>query len=292
MRKRVLLISATATLLLFSGCSTKVMMPYDEEFTCPRANEGGECGSVTKIYNNSLKIKNDAPIQVLSSKEKKALEEAKNPTEEQTALIAALWRMNKEAITKIADMEARQAVSDKSSKMAVGLVSSLSDKLNKIDEKVSKINTPLENAQNDTNTTTTSAYVKVPVQYNNSSSIHQCGAMPILSNIHPVEKIERVAQKKKTRTKIGDLETHEPCDANSTCYTTRNVYLTKDSNKTSNNLRVLEKSTKVSTGQIIDGRVEITDSKGWITAKYLKKFKDDKDSNKTKVGEKNATVKK
>lgn len=41
--------------LLFAGCSSKVLMPYESEPLCKRGIGEGMCGSVSQVYKKTVK---------------------------------------------------------------------------------------------------------------------------------------------------------------------------------------------------------------------------------------------
>jgi hypothetical protein len=45
------------SILIFTGCNTKIFMPYEEEPLCQAGKETGYCGSVSDVYE--VKIKED-----------------------------------------------------------------------------------------------------------------------------------------------------------------------------------------------------------------------------------------
>lgn len=51
---RVLKLVATVSIFL-SGCSSNVLMPYEENPTCKLKPGQGQCGSVSEIYERSEK---------------------------------------------------------------------------------------------------------------------------------------------------------------------------------------------------------------------------------------------
>jgi len=56
------LISTIILLMIFTGCSSKVFLPYEENQLCKRGLNEGVCGSVSQVYKESFKMKgnNDA----------------------------------------------------------------------------------------------------------------------------------------------------------------------------------------------------------------------------------------
>lgn len=42
--------------ILISGCSSKILLPYEEEPLCKRGPNDGMCGSVSQVYKKSLKV--------------------------------------------------------------------------------------------------------------------------------------------------------------------------------------------------------------------------------------------
>lgn len=40
----------------FSGCSSKVLLPYEDEPLCKRGNGEGMCGSVSEVYKATARI--------------------------------------------------------------------------------------------------------------------------------------------------------------------------------------------------------------------------------------------
>ena len=47
--KKIIVLLALAGIVL-SGCSTKVLLPYEENPVCSRGKEGGYCGSLSDVY--------------------------------------------------------------------------------------------------------------------------------------------------------------------------------------------------------------------------------------------------
>lgn len=54
MKMRLYMILLVA-LLLLSGCSTKVLLPYEENSLCQRGANEGLCGSVSDIYKETIR---------------------------------------------------------------------------------------------------------------------------------------------------------------------------------------------------------------------------------------------
>jgi len=54
MKLKILTIGIIATIFLFTGCGSKIFMPYEEEPLCNAGKETGYCGSVSDVYE--LKI--------------------------------------------------------------------------------------------------------------------------------------------------------------------------------------------------------------------------------------------
>jgi PBP1b-binding outer membrane lipoprotein LpoB len=50
------LLSIMITSVFFSGCSSNVLMPYEENPTCKLKPGQGQCGSVSEIYERSEKM--------------------------------------------------------------------------------------------------------------------------------------------------------------------------------------------------------------------------------------------
>lgn len=43
-------------ILLFTGCSSKVLLPYEDEALCKRGANEGMCGSVSEVYKATTRI--------------------------------------------------------------------------------------------------------------------------------------------------------------------------------------------------------------------------------------------
>lgn len=50
------LISTVMVLIFLDGCSSNVLMPYEENPTCKLKPGQGQCGSVSEIYERSEKV--------------------------------------------------------------------------------------------------------------------------------------------------------------------------------------------------------------------------------------------
>lgn len=42
------------SIILFSGCGSKIFMPYEEEPLCNAGKESGYCGSVSNVYEYKI----------------------------------------------------------------------------------------------------------------------------------------------------------------------------------------------------------------------------------------------
>jgi Type IV conjugative transfer system lipoprotein (TraV) len=271
-----LILVGALSLITFSGCSSKAMMPYEEEFTCPRANEGGECGSVSKIYANSLKKNSDSEqqLKMMLSQEKKSITEAKTTDEEQSALIGVLWRLTKEQMLKIEKLKSEVGSFEFKNNMALGLSTSLSKKLDSLEEKVSRISLLLSNDNNITSPDPT----KVPTANTGDTGVVQAA-----------KKVSTVFIKSKSKSCSIEGKTNEACEAKGKCYATSYVIVRDDANATANAIRTDKRCSKYEVSEIKNGRANI--GSGWVAVEFLKKYIDNSENNKTLGGDKNVTKK-
>jgi hypothetical protein len=52
------LILLAFSMLLFSGCSSKILLPYEEEPLCKRGAGEGICGSVSDVHKKTARYGN------------------------------------------------------------------------------------------------------------------------------------------------------------------------------------------------------------------------------------------
>lgn len=123
MRINNIVFGATA-IIIMSGCST--MLPYDSEFTCKKGNGKGMCGSMSEIYDETLK-NNDSNEsssgQTVSTKERYI--SAPNENEE---VIYALYRKEKDSHVKNVQQDERLAALEMQAKLLIANNSNLSGK--------------------------------------------------------------------------------------------------------------------------------------------------------------------
>jgi hypothetical protein len=236
-------LAVLASSLLFSGCSSKILMPYKEDFMCPAAKEGGMCGSMTDIYNNSYK---DGKLNSIT----KELAKANNTDDEQTLLIAALWRLNEISDERIDNLEKKISQKDAQNQIVAGMTASLANDIHSIKKRLDALESKEQNATGN--------------------------EMPIVRSNPIVTKAAKPIKKRAKKPKLNE------CTANSECVTETNVYAHEKPDRCSRKLRTIPKGTKVTTEVEKNGWLQLNDS-GWIGAKYLRKIKETKsDINTTK----------
>ena len=49
--RKVLLLLVFIGLITLTGCSSKILLPYEEKPICSLGKEGGYCGSLSDVYN-------------------------------------------------------------------------------------------------------------------------------------------------------------------------------------------------------------------------------------------------
>jgi conjugal transfer pilus assembly protein TraV len=106
-RKGVKFLATFLAILGFSGCASKVMNPYSEEFTCPQA-EKGKCVPIKQAYLESLQ---SSPQDLLFSPTPQGYSQPVNATSfsaqsifPQDAFIEAYGKYNEALIKKLQQM--------------------------------------------------------------------------------------------------------------------------------------------------------------------------------------------
>jgi len=278
MKKRIFASLALASSLLFTGCSTKALMPYDEDFTCPRSADGGMCGDMSTIYLKGLKKDNTTGKPVTAAA---LLKTATNIDEEQTALLVTLWRMNKATNERIDKLDQKHSQSEMRYQMTAGITASLASDIRKTKEDTARLVGTVDELQ-------------AELRQKNAAS----------NEVTTKQSTENKAgSKRKQKQRFGESEstcklantTKEECVANSECYSLRNIYLSKMPKKCSSNIKVIPKCTTLTVGDSKDGWLKV--GEGWVAAKYLRAMKKevgaDKNTSKAIIpftSDKNKTV--
>ena len=58
------IISSCFILIVLAGCSGKVFTPYQNEFSCENKVKGGTCGSMSEVYEKTLKIEDETDLKL------------------------------------------------------------------------------------------------------------------------------------------------------------------------------------------------------------------------------------
>jgi hypothetical protein len=111
-------------ILTMSGCST--MLPYDSEFTCKKGNGKGMCGSMSEIYDETLK--NNDSNESSSGQTVSAKEHYIGAPNENEEVIYALYRKEKDSHVKNVQQDERLAALEMQAKLLIANNSNLSGK--------------------------------------------------------------------------------------------------------------------------------------------------------------------
>lgn len=149
MKYSSIVFGATA-ILMMTGCTA--MLPYDSEFTCNKGNGKGICGSMSEIYNETLKNKDSNESLSATGQ---AVSCSKCPsTQGQTAtscqehyiaapdekeeIIYALYRKEKDSHTKNVQQDERLAALEMQAKLLIANNGNLSSKFAELQNQTQK----------------------------------------------------------------------------------------------------------------------------------------------------------
>lgn len=128
MRHARSILSATSIAIILSGC-TSWMMPYQSDFSCPRGQGDGVCGSMTEIYQKSLEKEGNVTSKRLRG-DSTGMATLTTADTESEQVIYALYRKQKLADELNKAQEERLAKLEMQAKLLIAGNTSLANKLN------------------------------------------------------------------------------------------------------------------------------------------------------------------